>query len=113
MRASMCGHLIHQGTPGRRRHRLPFLRWTAIGTLLLALVTLSPRSALALVVTEFSTGITAGANPQGITAGPDGNVWFTEYSGNRIGRITPIGAVTDAVRVMKGGDTAYVNVSFV
>ena len=47
------------------------------------------------VVTEFSAGITPGANPGGITAGPDGNLWFTEQSGNRIGRITPLGVVTE------------------
>ena len=37
------------------------------------------------VVTEFTGGVTPGfsANsfPTGITAGPDGNMWFTEYSG--------------------------------
>ena len=40
-------------------------------------------------------GITAGAGPRGITAGPDGNLWFTEYDGDRIGRITPAGVVTE------------------
>ena len=30
-----------------------------------------------------------------IAAGPDGNLWFTEFSGNRIGRITPSGAITE------------------
>ena len=29
------------------------------------------------------------AAPVGITAGPDGNLWFTEDDGNKIGRITP------------------------
>jgi virginiamycin B lyase len=29
------------------------------------------------------------------TAGPDGNLWFTEYLGNKIGRITPAGTVTE------------------
>jgi virginiamycin B lyase len=33
-------------------------------------------------------------NPGGITAGPDGNLWFTEQDGNQIGRITPGGAIT-------------------
>ena len=47
----------------------------------------------AQVVTEFSAGITA--SPRGITAGPDGNLWFTEASGDRIGRITPLGVVTE------------------
>jgi virginiamycin B lyase len=45
-------------------------------------------------VTEFSAGISRGASPLGITAGPDGNVWFTEPERNRIGRITPKGKVT-------------------
>jgi len=31
----------------------------------------------------------------GITAGPDGNVWFVESAASRIGQITPAGAVTD------------------
>ena len=42
-------------------------------------------------MTEFSTGLT-GNNTYGITAGPDGNLWFIEYSynvGYEIGRITP------------------------
>lgn len=30
-----------------------------------------------------------------ITAGPDGNMWFTERSANKIGRITPAGVVTE------------------
>ena len=27
--------------------------------------------------------------------GPDGNLWFTEFNGNKIGRITPAGVVTE------------------
>jgi streptogramin lyase len=42
---------------------------------------------------QFS--VTWSSEPQGITAGPDGNIWFTEKSGNRIGRITPTGTVTE------------------
>src|SRR5436305_14831944 len=38
---------------------------------------------------------TAGAGLVGIAPGPDGNVWFTEYSANNIGRITPTGAITE------------------
>ena len=30
-----------------------------------------------------------------ITMGLDGNLWFTEDGGNRIGRITPAGAITE------------------
>ncbi|HTQ68510.1 MAG TPA: kelch repeat-containing protein [Solirubrobacteraceae bacterium] len=46
-------------------------------------------------ITEFSSGISAGAKPHGITVGPDGNLWFTEYGASRIGRITPQGLVTE------------------
>lgn len=45
--------------------------------------------AIAGTITEFPTG----GNPQGITAGPDGNLWFTE--GNKIGRMTPTGTITE------------------
>ena len=34
-------------------------------------------------------------DPYWIAAGPDGNVWFTNYGNNTIGRITPSGVVTD------------------
>ena len=44
-------------------------------------------------ITEFPVP-TADSGPEGITAGPDGNLWFTE-SWNKIGRITPNGAVTE------------------
>ena len=46
-------------------------------------------------MTEFTTGISAGANPYGIAAGPDGNLWFTENDVlTKVGRITPSGTVT-------------------
>jgi hypothetical protein len=34
-------------------------------------------------------------SPAGITAGPDGNLWFTELQEGMIGRITPTGAVKE------------------
>jgi hypothetical protein len=37
-------------------------------------------------ITEYSIP-TANSHPYGITAGPDGNLWFTESNGNQIGRI--------------------------
>ena len=60
-----------------------------------ALVLVSAAGAAAPVITEFSVGITDGAAPGGIVAGPDGNLWFTEIDGGRIGRITPAGVVTE------------------
>ena len=35
------------------------------------------------------------SGPSGIVAGPDGNLWFTESTGGRIGRITTAGAVSE------------------
>ena len=35
------------------------------------------------------------AFPWASPAGPDGNLWFTEFGGDRIGRITPSGTVTE------------------
>ncbi len=38
---------------------------------------------------------TLNAQPWGITVGPDGNLWFAENTGNKIGRVTPLGVVTE------------------
>ena len=38
---------------------------------------------------------TASAAPDGIVSGSDGNLWFTEYHGNNIGRITTAGVFTE------------------
>ena len=43
------------------------------------------------VTAEFPT--TAGSNSLDIVPGPDGNLWFTEFGGDRIGRVTPTGAI--------------------
>jgi virginiamycin B lyase len=45
-------------------------------------------------VTEFPV-LTAAAAPAGITRGPDGNLWFAESNADRVGRVTPAGAVTE------------------
>lgn len=45
-------------------------------------------------VQKYSTP-TAASGPTSITLAPDGNLWFTEGFGNRIGRITPAGAMTE------------------
>ena len=45
-------------------------------------------------VVEFAVP-TADCNPHAITRGPDGNVWFTEWAGNKVGRITPAGTITE------------------
>ncbi len=38
---------------------------------------------------------TSNVTPSGITYGPDGNIWFTEFDGNKIGKITPQGVITE------------------
>jgi virginiamycin B lyase len=52
-------------------------------------------------VTEYSAGITPGANPFNITSGPDDAMWFTEAVGDRIARATPDGRITQ-YRVPRG-----------
>jgi virginiamycin B lyase len=45
-------------------------------------------------LTEFPIP-TSQSSPIAITAGPDGNFWFAELEGNKIGRITPSGTITE------------------
>lgn len=46
------------------------------------------------MTTEFSI-TTQASNPVGITSGPDGALWFTEFSSNKVGRISISGTVTE------------------
>jgi streptogramin lyase len=83
-----------QITGSWRRARLAAL--VAVPCTLAALA--APAQAITSV--EYHRGITQvsnakdGGDPQAITAGPDGNMWFIELYG-RIGRITPSGRVTE------------------
>ena len=51
-------------------------------------------------ITEFSI-TSSNSGPRGITAGPDGNIWFVENATNKIAKITPTGTVTE----YKAGDS--------
>src|SRR5436305_1635398 len=65
---------------------------------------LEHRLAPAVTINEFTAGLSPGSFPTDIAAGPDGNLWFTEQNGNRIGRITPGGTITEfAVGLSPGG----------
>jgi streptogramin lyase len=70
-----------------------------MGTLALLIAAVAASAAPAigvdLCITEFSVGITPGAAPIGITAGPGGSLWFVESAANKIGRITAAGVVTE------------------
>ena len=67
--------------------------FTAIAFGLILAVTASGET-VAQNFTEFGVP-TAASQPFGMTLGPDGALWFTEFAGNKIGRITTAGAVTD------------------
>ena len=64
--------------------------WSAV--LALGLPAIS--SAQQIAIAEYPLP-TAASYAYGIAAGPDGALWFTEWSANRIGRITTAGAVTE------------------
>ncbi len=46
------------------------------------------------IVTEYGVP-TASSKPYGITTGPDGNLWFTEAVGNKVGKVTTSGSFTE------------------
>jgi streptogramin lyase len=45
-------------------------------------------------IREFAVP-TSASTPLDIALGPDGNLWFTEEAGDKIGRITPTGSITE------------------
>src|SRR4051794_23819143 len=58
----------------------------------MVLIALLAQVASAQTITEFSI---PSREPYGITLAADGNLWFTEHAGNRIGRITSQGVITE------------------
>ena len=91
--------LIQSSAPSNRRR----------GHRLLAVVTAVVLAITGLAVGTATTASAAGdpvgtvtnytdpsiSGPFGITAGPDGNLWFTNRDDNSIGRITPTGTATN------------------
>ncbi len=71
---------------------------------LLATAAVAPPAAGAYSVNEFTTGLSASADPYSIVAAPDGNLWFTEAGTNRIGRITTAGTITEYWQGIVAGD---------
>ena len=77
-------------TPGGTRRRTSWVAAVA------AVMAMAPAGASAApTVTEFSTGISEGAAPRHIAAGPDGRLWFTESGTDHVGAITTAGTVTE------------------
>src|SRR6267142_2541520 len=65
------------------------------GLVFVAVLLVVTTSAGAVVtITEFPSP-TPGSQPAGITFDFHGNLWFTEYNGNKIGRMTPQGVFTE------------------
>ena len=71
--------------------------WRSLAVALLVAVSAcfaaSPASASVGSLSEFVLPASQSV-PEGITMGPDGALWFTEYGANSIGRITPGGKIT-------------------
>src|SRR6266704_164112 len=56
---------------------------------------ITPAGAITKLTAGQNPGGGFGTGPESITAGPDGNMWFDEFWTNRIGRLTPAGALTE------------------
>ena len=70
-------------------------RWKTFALAAAATLAAAAPAQGAPTTTEYSTGIPAGAGPNGVAAGPDGNVWFTESDASgAIGRIGTAGTIT-------------------
>jgi streptogramin lyase len=70
----------------------------ATGSLTLAILALVGTGAQAAVpgtITEYPTA--GGGEPEGMTLGPDGNLWFARGDDGRVGKITTSGAITTYV----------------
>ncbi|HVC07299.1 MAG TPA: hypothetical protein VND98_06940 [Solirubrobacterales bacterium] len=66
-----------------------------LGLLFVCLGLASPEGALATgAITDFPLPVER-SDPQGITLGHEGDLWFTEWGTEKIGRITPGGQVTE------------------
>jgi virginiamycin B lyase len=61
------------------------------------------------VLTEFP--VAPGSGPLGIAAAPDGALWFTASTGNRIGRITTAGVITEVAVPTLNGSPSGIAVS--
>ena len=53
-------------------------------------------------ITEFTAP--ADSNPFAITAGADGNLWYSSSSNHKIGKVTPTGTITEVDTPAQGGE---------
>lgn len=81
-------------TEGSARPSAPERRVSRAGPLWAALSLLAADAATGQLFVEYPVP-TPSSQVRGITTGADGNVWFTEQLGKKIGRITPAGVITE------------------
>lgn len=62
---------------------------------LVTIVLAMPGAVAAFTPTVNTFPLGAGSDVYQITTGPDGNLWFTESSGNKIGKVTAAGSFTE------------------
>jgi streptogramin lyase len=89
---SLEGHVTSHSVAGG------FPRWIAIlaaAALAASAVVINHAPARAAATPTEVAVPTPNSVPEGITLGPDGNLWFTEFQGGKIGRITPSGTITE------------------
>jgi streptogramin lyase len=71
------------------------MRTNSMPSIAAALLTIpTSLQAQQIAVAEYAVP-TAAAGPNEIAMGPDGALWFTEFSGNKVGRITTAGTITE------------------
>ena len=81
----MSAHIERRVVLGRSRSAYRWWRWRARRA----------RQALRRARSAGSRSRPRNSLPDGITTGPDGNLWFTEFAASKIGRITPTGTITE------------------
>lgn len=81
------------GSP-RRAVRVTNARAWRAGVLGVAIVVVLTAATRGQSFTEYPVP-TPNSQMLGITSGPDGNIWFSEQLGEKIGRITPDGTITE------------------
>lgn len=86
-----------------RSHVRSLLGAFALTCALIALVGVLPVAAAAGTITKFKVP-TPMSDPDGITTGPDGALWFTEAGAGKIGRVTTSGVITEFT--LAGGSAA-------
>ena len=77
-----------------REHTSGRGRFRRRSALLTALALSATVAASAQIIQEFPE-LPGPRGPEGIVTGPDGNLWFCEESGNRIGKMSPSGVLID------------------